>query len=337
MSATTPATFQELYTDAGQRLRVNVSDSTTAEILKRYINLGNHDIYANHNWPWSERRSVLLTNAVYNTGTIAIAAGARTTVTGDGTAWNTAVTGMGFNNTRVGGKLKIGSEIYTVDAVGGDTAITLASRYIGAELTAASYTYFEDEYALATDFKRPIDLRQFSQEFTLPIIGRQEFYRKYPANGQPGRPVVCTVLDLGPSTTAAPVYKVLLHPAPDAIYQIPYRYQTRFISVSSAGVQAVDMSANGDEPILPLRYRQALVFYAISQWYRDRKDDTRSQSASAEYVDIVTRMAGDYTPEADRPKFRTSHTRARYLAGAAGPRRSPSGRYATGSWFDELR
>src|SRR5258706_301059 len=83
-----------------------------------------------------------------------IATSARTTVTGSSTLWNTAVTGMGFNNARVGGKMRFDTtDVYTVSTVGSDTAITLASRYIGdSALSGSTYSYFEDEYALAADY-----------------------------------------------------------------------------------------------------------------------------------------------------------------------------------------
>jgi len=128
----------------------------------------------------------------------------------------------------------------------------------------------------------------------------------------------------------------VLNPAPDTVYQIPYRYQTTYLAVSTTGTQAVDLSATTDEPIVPRRYRLALVYWAVGQWYRDRKDDARSESANAEYTDIVSRMAGDFGLDSDRPRLKIGSLRRRYLAGAAGsPRRG--GRYSTGSWFDEVR
>ena len=98
---------------------------------------------------------------------------------------------------------------------------------------------------------------------------------------------------------------------------------------------AANLSADTDEPIIPLRYRHVLIFYAISQWYRDRKDDARSQEANAEYVDLVRRMAGDSGPEKDKPRLQ--HNRSAYLAGAAGHGYRHGRRYSTGTWFDEGR
>src|SRR5262245_12669496 len=127
MSATTQVTtFSDLYTEVLNRVRANTSDTTSIALAKRYINKGLNDIHIQRKRPWAERKRVLNTHAPYSTGTIAIALSARTTVTGSSTLWNTAVTGMGFNNARVGGKMVFGdNEVYQVSAVTNDTSITL--------------------------------------------------------------------------------------------------------------------------------------------------------------------------------------------------------------------
>lgn len=292
-------------------------------------------MHIQQNWPWAERKGILNTHAPYSDGTASISTSARTTVTGSSTLWNTAVTGMGFNNTRAGGKITFGdTNVYTVSSVGGDTAITLVERYVGdTALSNASYQYFEDEYALASDFWRTVDIRQFTTDSSLPIIDRQEFYRRYARNTTLQRPSVCTLIDLGPSASVSPQPRIVFHPVPDRVYSIPYRYITTNLAVSSAGAGASNLSSDTDEPIIPLRYRHCLVFYAIAQWYRDRKDDTRSQEANGEYVDLIRRMAGDAFPEKDKPRFKSN--RLEYARGSAGPGRR--GRYSTGTSFDEIR
>lgn len=338
MSATTtPTTFSDLYTDCANRLRVSVSDTTTLNILKRYVNKGLHDLHIQQNWPWAERRATLNTHAVYSTGTVSISTSTRTTLTGTNTLWTTAVTGMGFNNARAGGKVVIGgdTEPYTVSSVDGAGTITLGSRWVGqTSLTNTSYTYLEDEYALESDFWRLVDARKFSDAMVLPVLTRQEFYRQYPRNTVTGKPRVCTILELGPGTTVAARPRVLLHPAPDQVYNIPYRYITTNLAVESGGTGVTNLANDTDEPIIPLRYRHVIVFYAIAQWYRDRKDDARWSEANGEYVDLVRRMAGDTSTERDRPLL--SHNRRAYLRGTSGYS-NRGGRYSTGTWFDEGR
>ena len=139
-------------------------------------------------------------------------------------------------------------------------------RFVESTVTAGTYVYYEDEYDLASDFLRPVDAQRFSDEVNIDIISRTEFRRRYPSNTTRGRPTVATILDFAPSGNTTPIRRVKFSPAPDSFMLIPYTYITSNLAVSSAGVAAVNLSANADEPIVPLRYRHAIVFHALYNW-----------------------------------------------------------------------
>lgn len=338
MSATTtPTTFSDLYTDVLNRVRANTSDSTSIQIAKRLLNQGLHDLHISRDWQWAERRATLKTHAPYTDGTVAISTSARTTVTGTSTLWATAVTGFGFNNARAGGKMVFEGSVepYTVATVSSDTAITLADRWIGSALSGDTYVYYEDEYALETDFGRLADVRYFGDQFRIPVIGRRDFYTRFPRNSHRGRPQCATVLDLAPSSSVSPQPRLLIHPAPDQVYNIPYRYITTYFAVSSAGTGAANMSDDTDEPIVPLRYRHVLVQYAVAHWYRDRKDDERFLAAKAEYDETVRRMGADQPVEQDHMRFIPRRYNQR--GGVQYGSHRYGSRYSSDSRFDELR
>src|ERR1043165_3032761 len=172
MSSTTEVvTFADLYTDFINRTRGSATQTATLALAKRYINQANVDIHVlpGNKFPWQFRRASLITNKPYSDGTITITAAARTTLTGSATAWNTAVEGFGVNNVQAGGKMVFGSinEVYEVASVTSDTALTLATRYTGDALSGETYSYYEDEYALASDFKEFVDLRIFSTDMNI--------------------------------------------------------------------------------------------------------------------------------------------------------------------------
>ena len=345
MPTSTPTTYTDLIRAVLNAVRGSTTASGADEtVASRLLNQGLSDLHIQEPWPWSERRDVILTHAEYTTGTVSIASTARTAVEGTSSLWGTAVSGMGFNNARVGGKIQISSdpEVYNVSAVGSDTSITLLSRYTGQQGVASayvvaygSYAYFEDEYALASDFWRLIDTRSFSDSLDIEILGRSEFMRTYPRNDTPGRPTRCTIIELGPSGSVSLRPRVVFHPPPDIVYTIPYRYVTNNLAVSSTGTGATDLSAGTDEPIIPLRYRHCLIYYAIREWYRDRKDDTRSQEANAEYSDIVKRMKNDSFPERDYPRLRPAMRQ--YRAGVAGGLRINPRYTANPTRWDQMR
>lgn len=297
MSSTTQlTTFSDLYTDLQNRTRVTTGITATENQAKRYINIALQDIHLafDYKLPWAERRGVLRTHAPYTTGTVSVTVGG-TSLTGLTTLWNTA-NAYSENNMRVGGKVLFAgtSDIYTIATVSGDTTATITQRYVGtANLSGQSYIYFEDEYPLASDFLRPVDMQSFTDDHSIPLIGRNEYRRRYPRPNQAGRPQVASIIDLSFSGNTTPVRKVMFHPYPDAVYMIPYTYISNAVAVTSTGVEGTALVNDTDEPTMPLRYRHAIVFHALYHWYRDKKDDARSQEAKAEYVDIMQRIVND--------------------------------------------
>ena len=328
-----PTVFSELYGDLLSRMRADTTASGASELIaKRYLNISLHDIHIQQNWPWAERTATIITRPPYETGTVSIAAGTRTELEGNNTLWDTAVTGMGFNNLNAGGKVRLGgAEVYKVGTVSSAVSALLQSRYVENVDTASTYalahsTYvaYQDEYELAADFFRLVDARQFSDVMNIPVLGSQEFYRRYPRNAiRGGAPEKCTIVELGPTTSSDWQPRVVFYPYPNTSYQIPYRYMTRDLAVTSAGVGQTEMSADSDEPIIPVRYRHILLSYASFLWYRDQKDDARSQETYQEYVDGVKRIAGDSSPQRDKPRLVPLHmTRQPVFARGRGSRYS---------------
>lgn len=310
-TSTIPQDLADLRRDLLARVGDVSGVTSINNIADRYLNTALHDVHVHpgHIFPWNERRDYLLTHAPYSTGTVSITAAARTTVTGVSTLWNTAVAGMGFNNVRVGGKLVFegSEEVYEVTAIASDTSLTINPRWTGDALSAATYSYFEDEYELASDFNRPIDVRSFSDAMNIPLIGPSDFRMRFPRNSTAGAVRVATLIQLSFSGNANPRYRVVFHQPPDAVEQIPYVYASTNLAVSSAGSEQAQLSATTDEPILPLRFRHILVYGAAFHWLRDKLDDTRSQEMKAEYTSIFNRMVGEISPNLDRPRFQPQH------------------------------
>lgn len=298
MSSTSqPTTFSDLYTDLLQRVRVTTSISATAEQAKRYINTALQDIHLgfDYKFPWCERQGYLRTKAPYSTGTVTAVKGSGT-LSGTGTAWNSN-NDHSVKNVVGHGKFIIegSSEVYKVNTVTNDTSLALYTNFMTDSVSDATYTYFEDEYNLGTSFLRPVDFQSFSPDMGIALIPRDEFRRRYPVIRVSGRPRVACIIDTTASSSIqTQTRKVLLYPYPDQEYLIPYTFVTGNIARDTAGVTpATSLSADSDEPIMPLRYRHAIVLHALYHWYRDKKDDARSEQARAEYVDIMQRIVSD--------------------------------------------
>lgn len=338
MSATTiPTTFSDLYTDLLNRAREATTATATLNKAKRAINTALLDMHIgfNEKVPWAERRATLIIRPSYTTGTVSISKGS-TTLTGASTAWTTTDS-FSIANARAGGKMIInGTEpIYEVSSVDAATTITLGSRYVGTTVAAgSSYIYFEDEYALASDFLRPLSAQFFDDRHEIRVVSRSEFRERIPRNYRPGRPRVAAIVDLPFSASTTPVRKVVVDCAPDAAYLVPYQYVTSNLAVTSAGAAAEALSSDDDEPIVPKRYRHAIVLHALYHWFRDAKDDARSQEARGEYVDLMARVASDGEVGQNRPRLQPRV--GAYAAAARRPWRRGVGRYDTNGAFDRL-
>jgi hypothetical protein len=339
MTSTTQYTnFSDLYTGLQNAVRVTTSVTATENQAKRAINIALQDMHLgmDYKFPWAERSSILVTQAQYTTGTVTATQGSAN-ITGASTTWNTN-NSFSVKNMRAGGKILIAGSLvpYVIQSVTTDTAAVLTSPFTETTQTAQTYIYFEDEYALATDFLRPVDMQQFSDQLSIGLISRTEFRQRYPNNSVPGHPTVACIIDAAPSGNTTPVRRVRFHQPPSLAMTIPYSYVTSNLAVSSTGTGASNFSADADEPIVPLRYRHAIVFHALYHWYRDKKDDTRSQEAKAEYTDIMARIMSDSEVGGVRPQIRPRVSN--YARSAQRPWSGSSGRrFVIGDGFDRMR
>ena len=339
MSSTSQVTdFVDLYTDLQNRARVQTGVTATENQAKRYINIALQDMHLGllEQMPWAERSADLTTQQDYTTGTLTITQGS-TSLAGASTAWNTNNV-FSVANMRVGGKIVIngGVEVYEISAVASDTAATLTAAFVRADVSAASYVYFEDEYALHADFLRPLSFKNFDIASEIELISRKQFRFHYPRNKTTGKPRVATIIDRDFSGNTTPVRKVLFHQPPDDFYRITYPFITNKLAVSSAGVAQTSLTADADEPIVPLQFRHAIVWHALFHWYRDKKDDGRSTAARAEYSSIMGRIASDQEIGHNGPRITPR------VSGYVGRARRPyrgrgQSRFVVGDAWDQLR
>lgn len=336
-AATTPVTFADLYTALLNKVRESTTASAVINKAKGAIDYALQDMHIGfaEKVPWAEREATLILRPRSTTGTVSINRGS-TTLTGVATGWTTA-DDFGIAAARAGGKIRIdGTQtLYRVSAVGGAGSITLASAYVGDDVAAGStYVYFEDEYALAADFLRPLSAQFFDDNRDIQIVSRADFRERIPRNFATGAPRVATIVDQEVSGNTTPVRKLVIASVPDRYMLIPYQYVTSKLVRSSAGAAQESFSADDDEPLVPKRYRMAIVFHALYHWYRDGKDDARSQEARAEYVDLMSRIVGDSEIGQNKPRIRPAV--GAYVRAARRPWRTGAGRFDVNGAFDRL-
>src|SRR3990167_425758 len=331
-----PKTFSDLYTALINRTRNDSTDTATISQSKQYINIGLFDMHNGfrEKLPWAERSATLITNQQYTTGTVTITQGS-TTLTGTSTLWDTA-NAFSINNVRAGGKFVINgtADIYEVSSITSDTVVVLTSKYVGADVTDGTYVYFEDEYDLASDFLRPFDMQFFDRNSDIRLTDRRLFRQRHPRNKLTGKIYEAMIIDRAFSGSVTPRRRAVFHRPPDDFYNVPYNYITSNLAVSSAGVAQVQLSADTDEPIVPLYARQLIVLHALYNWYRDKKNDDRSVAAKQDYLDLLSRIVNDSEIGSARPQI---VPRSLYKSNARRPYSQHASRYTVGSAFDEMR
>ncbi|MEQ1844156.1 MAG: hypothetical protein ABL983_01095 [Nitrospira sp.] len=342
MSSTSQVTtFEDLYTDLMNRVRVTTSVTATLEQAKRYINIALQDIHLGFDYklPWCERIGYLQTKAPYSSGTVSVNKGS-TTFTGSGTSWDTN-NEFGVKNVVSQGKIIVAGSpnVYKVSSVTTNTALTARQFFIDTTVTDSDYTYFEDEYTLNSGFLHPIDFSIFSPAMGISLIPRSEFRRRYPVVNVSGRPRVACLADMETSATNGIVLRrAILYPYPDREYLIPYAFVTAITATTSSGTALTSMSSTTDAPTMPLRYRHVIVLHALASWYRDKKDDARAESVKAEYTDTMMRIVNDLDI-ATHTTARIQPSMGSYIGGAVSPYRSGRGRkvYDLNDDFDSFR
>lgn len=308
MSSTSqPKDFSDLYTDLQNRVRASTGITATETQAKRYINIALQDMHlgSGEKFGWAERNSILRTRSNYSTGTVSVTQGSAT-LTGSSTLWSTNDS-FGVANARRGGKIILSSSpiIYEVTSVASDTSLTLSTAFIGDTESGLSYIYFEDEFDLASDFLRPLDLEKFSDSLDLWLMSRIAFRRVTPNRRVTGRPQFCCLMDRPPVGNTTPRRRLRLDKDPNYVYLIPYAYVTSQLVVTAAGAAATDFVNDTDEPLVPLNYRHGIILHALKSWYRDKKDDARSAEVSAEYTDFLLRVNSDTEIGGNRARINT--------------------------------
>ena len=334
-----PKTFADLYTALLNNVRADSAATAIVNEAKRMVNSALHDMHISNgeHFGWAHRRATLVTQPKYTTGAITIAQGAVSAV-GTTTLWDTN-NAFGIANVRAGGKLSVAGSpnVYEVAAVSDGTNLTFTPMFVDATVSAESYSYFEDDYALAADFLRPLDLQFFNNDHTIELIGEGKFRANFPRNNQPARnPVVAAIYDAAFDGSTSPRRRVLLSPPPDQAAIVPYTYVTANLGVTSAGAEQAELSSDTDEPIVPLRYRMAIVHKAASQWYLERRNDLeRSAANESLYQALVQKLMADIEVGGDMPQFRPRV--GGYRRRAERPYGGRGGRHTLGTAFDELR
>ena len=328
-------TFSDLYLGLLKALRTDAGDTATVEQAKRYINTAHLDIHLGfaENVPWAIRDHSAGTGTTF-TATVA-------TATGTAIDSNTGVIshlytvdnpnlGLAGADSRISVTTSADGTTLGIEGVIGGVAATDPSNMTmyGPEIGVGdTIRVFKDDLVMPTDFLRLAGNQIKVGSRSLDLIGRVEFRHRFAGEINIGRPQYATLVDSVSIDGGMDERKIRLHPIPNTVERVFISYVTKNIVTTSTLNKAEGFSDDADVSIMPLRYRHAILFHALYHWYRDRKDDQRSQEAKAEYSEIMGRIVNDteagqsvmsirpntnaYRRKSSRP-YRSGGSRSRY-------------------------
>lgn len=260
---------------------VDVDDATTLARVKDYINIAGRDIWTAYPWPERHAEGTITTLTPYSTGTVS-SSGA--TITGSGTTFPTT-----FTAALARFAPSYGAPFYTVTTRDSATQLTLSESFLETALSGSAYVYYQDIYNLASDVDALIDVRLQRQGGDGPIAGvlerRMDEVAYIP--GSAGYPQAYSMTAM----SSAGLRRVRLWPVPDAQYRLKYRYLKSY----------TDMSADGDECVVPESRRDLLICGTLRYAYR-LKDEY--QKAAAEEANFERLLRQHWQREKDEAPVR---------------------------------
>lgn len=350
MSTTTQfTTFADLYNGLLKAMRTDTSNTATVEQAKRYINTAHSDMHVGfaEKVPWAIRDySVTSRTFASILGTISLSTIVFPQPTGvveysyeinnedlidipTRTKMVAVTSATGYDNGREGSVLRTDNPVDPQPLNGYSTSND--DVYQVGDIIR----FYQDDISMPTDFMRLAGNQIRIGTRDLDLIGRVEFRHQYAGKIELGRPYAATIIDSWDhDENGLDQRKIRLFPIPDVAERIYISYVTKNIVEADDGLKQTFMSDDGDQPIMPIRYRHAIFYHALYNWYRDRKDDTRSQEAKAEYVEIMSRIVND--TEAGQSNFSIRPNISSYRRKAGRPYRRRGGpRYDFGR-FDRM-
>lgn len=184
-------------------------------------------------------------------------------------------------------------EIYDVDAATGTLAVTLANSFLGDTSTSATGVIVQPHVILDSSIRHIYQV--YHQHFSEPVtyIGPQQM-REVQAVGGFQKDFAQYWTIFGQSSGAR---RLVIYPYPDEDYTLSI----------DANVFIPVLSADADEPLIPMQYRQILYWYGVYKVYLFHRNETQASIALQNFNGFLTRIDGEMRAEIDYPQLKVSY------------------------------
>lgn len=298
--------FQDLYTAIAEELKLQLSDTTSIQRIKRVINMVYLDEVAPRaRWNWLQGHATLRHKISYSSGTVAILPNT-TTVTlsvapavtsgdsGSFKGWYFSVDGQ--------------NEIYKIAAhTALSDTLTLDTTYNGNQVVTSAFKIWQEDLALPTDCRETIEVYYDHLATPLRGLGLQEFRKQQTAAPKAqARPAVYSTQNyFDPSAedgeSESDRYRIL------KVWPGISSYTTLLKVDYVKELTALEL--DGDEPIMAVEDRIVLFYGALSiLWSSIGRNPEEAARNKALYEDKISRMLGKITDSMDKPRIEPDST-----------------------------
>jgi hypothetical protein len=299
--------FSTLQTQVASPLRLSLTNTDQAALVKRYINEALQEIHGRYDWPWSVDREVVQTVVDKTDGTVDIGAGA-TAVAGTSTA---------FTASDVGSFIQFSSsdDWYKITAVTDAENLTIEAAYTGTSaLDDGTYTIRKLFYACASTTEKILSIKQALSPRKVALAPLRMLEQMVPFSEDTGDALLYALHNINSSG----LVQFMLFPHPDEVLNLELRVKKKL----------TELSASTDEPLIPSKWQWAIVEGALERGFRyiaggqsgtsPTPGLTLSRDARGKFEQYIAAMIADAEPESDGlPQIRSSEVS--FGAGARGP------------------
>lgn len=260
-----------------------------ATVITAWLNQAYQQLSGAFDWPWLLTNKTMQTEADITTGTATVSAGGMSVTLSSipTNAWGT--------NISVATNYMIqftdqSDDWYLISAhTSGTTAVTIANNFVGtSNYTAGDYIIRRVFYTIPTGVDRLISLRQTVTDTELPCIDVQDYDRNLPDPQNSGTPTLYFLTGMNTSN----LWQIGFDPIPSAVINIQVR----------GLIKITELSSGSDEPLIPNKWHNILVFMALALYGHAYIDDSRLQSARQRAEELLREMMAHYSPTPGRMK-----------------------------------
>lgn len=254
---------------------LDVSDSDTLTLLKRWLNTSQQMICQAAEWPFlrSSTPLILQTVADITTGTMTTAANNATITFSSGPA--ASVTGYYVQTSS-------SKDWYRITAhTAAATTATISPSAIYA-LTAGTYTVRKFYYSTSAAVDRILQIRQSITPYQLQEKDKEAFDKMNPNPQDVGTPLLYVMAGKDSSN----IWQFIVWPTPNAVVNLYVDY-----------LQAVtDLSANADVSIIPAKWHTSVMLDGAKWQGYVFGDDTRADDARSAFYNGIETMKVEMMP-----------------------------------------